>query len=248
MINIRIVTIGKSISDLDIIKIRKWESRLFVILDEIRNYTLNTDSDAHLWAYSDKNLQKSLPTPEQTLNDSDSKKKSDITIYVLDVQLENNYFSRILDNNRILISYFEIKEILRSENIPLENFLISLLYSYSLLFLAKREQFLSMKDEENIAHDAFRGCLFDMCGIKSEIIHSCVSPIICDMCKTYLKRNKVSENCINIANKELKRIKKDCYYRIISFMKKYPIWALFISGTTALILNILANYIYSLFL
>lgn len=45
-----------------------------------------------------------------------------MTVYILEVPLENNYFSRIIDQNRVLISYYEIKGILRIESIPLENF------------------------------------------------------------------------------------------------------------------------------
>lgn len=65
MVKIRIVTIGKIISELDIIKIKKWKSKLFLILDDITNYALNVDSDGECWSYTDMNLKRALPTSEQ---------------------------------------------------------------------------------------------------------------------------------------------------------------------------------------
>jgi len=46
------------------------------------------------------------------------------------------------------------------------------------------------------------------------------------------------------AEKELKRIKKQRYYRMMDFIKARPLTALLITTVTALIINVVANFIY----
>lgn len=243
MVNIRIVTIG-NVNFLDIKKIENWKSGLFKVCGKIENYTLNARVDTYDWGYSDKNLEDNLPKIEQINEQSEEDAVADIYIYVLNVPLTLNHFSRILPNNRILISYYEIREILDTNYIPQENFLISLLYTYTLIFLAKEKKELTMTDEENIAHDVIRGCLFDMRGIKSDVIYSCVSPKICDICVAYLHDKNISLKIINTTKLEIKRIKRKLYYRIILFFREYPIISLVITALSALLLNVFSNFIY----
>ena len=243
MVNIRIVTVG-NVYFLDIKKIQNWKSGLFKIYEEIKKYPLNARADTFDWGYSDENLEKNLPQIKQIDAQSEEDRNADIYVYVLNVRLEYNYFSRILSNNRILISYYEIREILDANYIPQENFLISLLYSYALMFLSKEKSELTMHDEESIAHDVTEGCLFDMRGIKSDVIYSCVSPKICDECISSLHKKKLSFDIVNTAKSEIKRIKRKPYYRIILFFREYPIISLVITTLSALLLNIFSNFIY----
>ena len=50
-------------------------------------------------------------------------------IYVTNVPLENNYFSRILSGNKVVVTIHQIKEILEEAEVPLENFIIAMLYA-----------------------------------------------------------------------------------------------------------------------
>ena len=63
-----------------------------------------------------------------------------INVFVLDAPLEYNYYSRILDNDYVVVTYYQIREILYKEDIPLENFLLRLLYAYSLYLYGKTGQ------------------------------------------------------------------------------------------------------------
>lgn len=246
MVVVYLAFIGNIIHELDTLKIKKWKSSLFQLeynFDSIYSLSVNSDTDS--WGYSDETLKKSLPDMDIIKHDSHIQGKIDLIIYVLDIPLQDNYFSRIIDNNRILITYYQIKEILQQENIPLENYLIKLIYTYVLLFKGKRGNNLSMEDEEEMAHDAHRGCIFDMCGVKNEIVYSCISLIVCDSCKSSLIKKNVSGYNVSIVNKELKRLKKDYYYRMLDFLKKHPILSLSLSGMVALLLNVLANLLCS---
>ena len=241
MINIRLVTFGQFSSELNITKIANWESVLFKVVDH-QQYNLTLVPDLPNWGYSDRNLNANLPTPEgldigATLNET-----VQINIFVLDAPLQGNYYSRILDNDCIVVTYYQIREILYKEDIPLENFMLRLLYAYSFIYMAKQGKHMSMSDEARFAH-ARKGCLFDMCGIKTEVIYSSVSPSLCGECENKLN-GKVQTSVINKVRKELKHIRKDVYHRVLSFLKNHPYLSLAISGLTAIVLNLMANAIF----
>lgn len=243
MINIRLVTFGQFSSELNITKIANWESVLFKVVD-YQQYNLTLVPDLPNWGYSDRNLNANLPTPEglnigATLNET-----VHINVFVLDAPLESNYYSRILDSDYVVVTYYQIREILYREDIPLENFMLRLLYAYSFIYMAKQGKHMSMSDEASFAH-ARKGCLFDMCGIKTEVIYSSVSPSLCGECESKLN-GKVQTTVINKVKKELKHIRKDFYHRVLSFLKNHPYYSLIISGLAAMVLNLISNVIFEM--
>ena len=241
MVNIRIITTGQLASELNITKIIAWESVLFKAVD-YQQHNLDLVSDLPNWGYSDRNLNANLPATEVLDIGAMVKETVHINVFVLDAPLEYNYYSRILDNDYVVVTYYQIREILYKEDIPLENFLLRLLYAYSFIYMAKQGEHMAMSDEVRFEH-ARKGCLFDMCGIKTEVIYSSVSPSLCIECENKLN-GKVQTAVINKVRKELKHIRKDFYHRVLSFLKKYPYLSLIISLLTALALNLLANTIF----
>ena len=243
MVDVRLVTIGY-VNFLTVEKIKNWKSQLFNMVGEIENYPLNADADLGSWGYSDEILENALLKLEQKISKRSTYRGNvDIYVYVLSVPLEDNYFSRILPGNRILISYYEIREILDSNYIPQENFLISLLYTYVLIFLIKEKSELSMYDEIAMAHTVTRGCLFDMRGIKTDAIAACVSPQICGICIGKLLSSGIPQQDINLVNSELKRIKRIRYYELLLYFQKHPIKSMIIMAIASLLLNIISNLI-----
>ena len=117
-------------------RIEKWKSKIFQIDDEFENFTLPNDSDKEGWVFSDTNLKNIVP---KDIN-------SDFTIAITNVPLENNYYSRRIDNNLIIITFFQMKEILENKNIPLENIILRLIYGYCLVYL-KYGHIISHKNE-----------------------------------------------------------------------------------------------------
>ena len=242
-INVRLVPTGSIFRELDLKRIRKWDSALFQVeCIEERSY-LPKKSDIvtdNLWAYSDKMLEESLPVFNPSKENS-----LDLTIFILDAPIEDDFLTRIINHNRIVLTYYDAREYLLKENIPLENYLISNIYTNVLLLLAKfrsgQGRILTLDDEDDITHDYREGCIYDMCGTKEDIVYSCVKPIICIECSRYLEKKGVSLKDINQAKKELKRLERTFYYSIVHMMKKYPLWIFISSCWLAIFMSIIAN-------
>ena len=242
-VNVRVVPTGSVFYELDLKRIRKWNSELFKIECIENRSVLPRKSDLKdddLWGYSDYLLEKSLPVfkPSEV-------NQLDLTIFILDAPIEDDYLIRIIGNNRIVLTYYDARDFLLKENIPLENYLISNIYTYVLLLLAKvrsgQEAVLTPDDEDDITHDYREGCIYDFCGTKEDIVFSCVKPIICNECTEYLERNGISTEEINQAKKELKRLKRTFYYSIVHAMKKHPVWTFILSCWLAIFMSLVAN-------
>jgi hypothetical protein len=230
---VSVVTIGHMPSEFDKRKIKSWKSSLFTVIGDIENYSLTKDSDGNGWEFTDASLEEVLPEHFP----------GDFLIAIVNVPLECNWYSRRLSNNRVVFTFHEIKEILNHFNIPLENAVFRLLYAYMFLFKRSGERIPLNEEATNFTHDETRGCLFDMNGIKTDIVYSLHEPIICPDCVERLRRKKVSNETISKAQKEIVEIKKPLFYRIVSFVEKHPIWSMFISAVSAIILGAIGSFI-----
>ena len=85
MIRVRIITIGDIYSELNTARLKEWKSDLFEFCDIIK-HDLQHQTDL-AWGYSDSLLEKILPKPADFLTNAD------LSFFVFDVPLEDNYFS-----------------------------------------------------------------------------------------------------------------------------------------------------------
>ena len=235
---ITVATVGHMPADFNRQKIKEWNSSVFEIVDGIESYSLTCDSDGHDWEFTDEALEKVLP---KNFN-------GELLIAIVNVPIELNWYSRRLSENRVVFSFHEIKEILRFSNIPLENVIYRLLYAYTLLYKRSGNRIPANAEHTNFTHDETRGCLFDMNGIKTDVVYSCHNPVICPDCVERLRREKVSDETIAQCQSEIRRIRKSLFYRITDFIKQHPLWSLAISAATAIILgafgSVLGSYVY----
>lgn len=232
-IKISIAMVGHMPLDFDARRIKSWKSDLFTIDCEIESYALTSDSDGDNWEFTDENLEKTLPKSFS----------GDFLIALVNVPIEMNWYSRRLTNNRVVFTFHEMREILNHSNIPLENVIYRLLYAYTLVFKRNNGSIPTNAEATNFTHDETRGCLFDMNGIKTDVIYSCHEPRICPDCVERLRNSRVSNNIIKTVQDEIKKIRKPLFYRVLDFIKKHPIWSLAISGSTAVILGAFGSYI-----
>jgi len=229
---ITIATIGYMPAGFDKKKLESYKSKIFSIDETIQNYALREDSNSFNWQFTDSQLEEILPQEFD----------GDFLIAIVNVPLELNWYSRRLNNNRVVFTFHEIKEILNFSNIPLENVIFRLLYAYTLFYFRNERSFPRNTDATNFTHDETRGCLFDMNGNKMDVVHSCHRPIVCPDCVERSKKERVSNEVLELIKKEIKKIKKPLFSKILDFIKKHPIWSLLISSIWAIILGIIGSY------
>ena len=167
-VRIKLVSIGHLPLDLQLQKIKRWESKTFEVVEEIDNYSLRCDSDGYGWEFSDIAVKGQLPCQFN----------ADFLIAIVNVPIENNWYTRRLGDNQVVFTFYQIKEILEHHNIPLENVIYRLLYAYTLLFRRASNRIPNYDEAPGFTHDETRGCLFDMNGIKTDLVASCHNPQI----------------------------------------------------------------------
>lgn len=237
-IRIKLIAIGHLPINFQERKVLDWQSSTFEVSKEIESFSLTCNSDGPDWAFSDDLVKGQLPKEFD----------ADFMVAIVNVPIEGNWYSRRLGNNQIVFSFYETKDILESCNIPIENAVYRMLYAYTLLYKGSGGRIPGIDEVPGFTHDETRGCLFDMNGIKTDLAASCSNAIICVPCQERLRQERVSNHVIEAIRGEIKRIRKDLYYRAFDFIKKYPIWSLTLSSIFALALgvtgSIIASFLY----
>ena len=233
-LKIKIVTVGHLPFEFEKKSILSWKSNLFEIEPSIESYDLTINSDIEDWAFSDQNIERYVP----------NKADSDLLIAITNVPLELNWYTRRLSGDRILFTYYEIKEILDASNIPLQNILFRLFYSYYFIYHRHNQRIPGADENTSFTHDESRGRLFDMNGLKQNVVHSLHRPILCDNCVGNMRGQRISLEQIEMAQKEIRRIKKDRFYQLQDFVKRSPIWALLLSTAGAIVLSLFTSWLY----
>jgi hypothetical protein len=232
-IKIKLIILGQLPVDLDKTKLSNWKSDVFEIVGQIDNYSIINNADGLSWEFSDENIVEQLP---ETFD-------GDFLIGMTHVPLEDNYYARRFTNNRICMTFYEMADILNISNIPIENLVYRLLYSYTLIYKRHGNRIPSRDEVTTFTHDETRGCLFDMNGIKSDVVYSTNKPIICNSCVQRLTTERVPLNTITKIQEELKAIKKGLYYRLADLIKRYPLWTLVLSTISAFIIGTLGSLV-----
>ncbi len=238
-VKIKIITIGHLPLSLNLKQISDWKSEVFEIIGEVDNFDLRCDSDIPGWEFSDELLRVQLPAHPG----------ADFLLAIVNVPIQHNWYARRLQNNRVVFTFSEIREFLALENIPLENAILRVLYSYTLHYRRYGDKIPVLGEEPTpLTHDETRGCLFDMNGIKPDLVQSCNNPIVCRECEERLRKERVSDQTIKTVQKEIRSIRKQLYYRALDFVKAKPVFALVISSVAALLIGVASSLVASLIL
>ena len=237
-VKIKLVTIGHLPLHLNLKHVSAWNSEVFELVGGVDNFDLRCDSDCPGWEFSDELLREQLPAHAG----------ADFLLALVNVPIEDNWYSRRLGNNQIVFTFSQIREFLSWENIPLENAILRVLYAYTLLYRRSGNKIPGFGEARSFTHDETRGCLFDMNGIKSDLVESCNKPIVCGECEERLRNERVSNQTIKAIKKDISKIRKPLYYRAFDFVKTKPVIALVISSMFAILLGVagslLASFIY----
>jgi hypothetical protein len=234
VMKIQLIKIGQIRARINYAIIEKWRSDFFVIggMSEVPQIRVDHFADGYL--FPNEKLKEVLT------HDRDF----DLTVGIIDQPIEGNYYMHRLDGHTAIISLHEIKDILRMDNIPAKNFLLRCIYEMVVFF----HEGGGVVDDRvyMIPHDETRGCLFDMNVFKSDIVFSTIRPTICSACESRLSSKTLPTNFIPLIKKEIKKLDKKLYYRLVDFTKNHPLISILITAVFAVILNLLANFIYDL--
>jgi hypothetical protein len=171
--------------------------------------------------------------------------RSEITLAIIGAQLELNFYARVLPSSVVVLSLFEIGDILNREHHTIETFILRCIYALILTFIESGRS-LSLPRALQLHHDETRGCLYDFNQNKVEIVRSLDKPKLCADCLARLGHAQIDAEFKPTLFRELKRIRKGRYYRILDWAKKNPIKALLLTTLWAILLNLAANLIYDL--
>lgn len=234
-VKIKLVTIGHLPLHLNLSRASSWKSDVFELFGKIENFSLRCDSDSEDWIFSDALLKAELPEHNG----------ADFLLAIVNVPIENNWYARRLGDNQIVFTFSQIKEFLDYENIPLENAVLRVLYAYTLLYRRSGNRIPNFGEASSFTHDETRGCLFDMNGIKSDLVESCNKPVVCAPCEERLKNERVSTQMIKTVQNEICKIRKSIYYQALDFIKVKPLVTLIISSAFAILLGVIGSLIAS---
>jgi len=238
-IKIRISKLGYIPFPINEKRIKSWKSDLFEVDSTIDEYSFQMDSDTDFWGYSDETLEKELPVNGDF----------DFLLTITNVPLQKEYWARRLSHNRIVISLREVSDILRRENINYENYIVRNIYRYLFVYLMYGNRIPLMSEKTNFTHDDTRGCIFDFNSNKSELIYSLDKPHICPECKGKLSgkvQEVVPQDIINTAEKEIQKIKKAGYIKLMDFVKRNPFISIIITFITGIFMSLLSSFLYNL--
>nr|WP_302578116.1 hypothetical protein [Methanobrevibacter arboriphilus] len=222
-------------------KVKNWNSALFEVLNEINTYTITQNSDSDDWTFSDKNIEEQLPNRED----------EDILLVITNVPIEGNFIVRRFSDNKICLTFHDLIELLKFENIPLENLILRTLYNVSFTYKFHGAKIPTSIHRIELNHDETRECIFDMGGILSDAIYSLNKPQICSSCAERLtssQKYRIEKNLLEKVQKELENIKKDRYFQIMDYIKNNIVLFIILSVLLAVVIDILGSTISSILL
>lgn len=215
-------------------RILKWKSKLFEInSNKCICYLPESDVvDGYLdIKYTNEKLSNIISCPED----------SDYCIAIMPYRFNDGFYMHRIGVNCAVLSLYGIANILRTENISIENFIINQLYCTCAIKNLLTD--FSSSEASKLKHRDTRGCLFDMNGDRNDLIYNIEKPVICDCCKSKFKNNQMNTDTLSTFEKELKRIRKPWILRAERKIKEYPLISIILSVLSAIFITVIANLI-----
>ena len=165
-----------------------------------------------------------------------------LTLCFIDYPLEKNYFVRTLQENIRVVTFYEAASIFNNANIDLKNYvLLNLCRAVTLFWLGNRSL-----NTSGVFHHETRGCIFDMCGLKADIVISAANPWICEKCTSKIQDAVTPLDFLKNLKRELRSIKKSLYYRVSDWVKKHPVLSLTLAALASIFLGLVSSGLYDL--
>ena len=219
---IKIFIYGMLPFEINLSKIKNWRSAFFDVINiqyikcDQRIYANNSSKPINESDIPQKTMESICQNFEFIAHDE----LVDFNLIVAYAELGNRWFLFSLKKygmgNSIILSLKNVYDELLKNNIPIENMILSALYTYSLVFI-KNGALPSPEEEREIMHFDTRGCLFDFTDSITDVKFYTNCPILCSRCINTMLCEDVD---IIKLNRELKKIRNNTFYRLYESVKK----------------------------
>ena len=167
-----------------------------------------------------------------------------IQIGITAVPIENNYYGYYEEGtNKIIGTLFEMDEVLERANTTREDYVSQTILTAILWHQYHNNP--SNSDYMDLFHDDTRGCLFDFCGNKLDLVTGLKAKRIDSICRGKLIEGNVSEYLVEDIEEALNRMKTPSFWQSVQEGMKIPLFSFVLGG---LILGLFINVISSLIL
>ncbi len=170
-------------------------------------------------------------------------KDSDFTVLIVNRQLENNFFTRYIDENLLVMSIFEIEKLYLSDGITIEMYVERYLLAFATMYTVFEK---ITEEADELVQKNSTGCLFDGAIYKPDVIKFFRKPMLCNNVINIITEKKQSAFLVKLL-KEIKSLKIGRYHAISKWVTKKPIVSLFIAYSGSLVFNeLVGNVLYDL--
>jgi len=235
-LKVKIVRLGELPFDLNYNRIKKFDSSIFEVDEEISELNLkDTRYSGDVGTYENDELEDQIPDPEQGI---------DFVLVITNCMLRDNYYARRLADKKAIFTFRNTRRWFEMAHLPLENAVLKMLYVYCIMF--DRENSRIRKMDIGFLHHETRSCLFDYDDDLEDVIFTFNRPKICAECESKWVERGTPKNMIKTVRKELKMLKKTLFYRIFDWVKKNPSRSTLISLPIMVGVNILSAWLHDI--
>jgi len=167
-----------------------------------------------------------------------------IQIGITAVPIENNYYGYYEEEtNKIICTLFEMDEVCEKAFVTREDYVSQAILTAILWNQYNKRQ--PHSEYMDIFHDDVRGCLFDFCGNKLDLVTGLKAKRIDPICRGRLIEANVSETVVEEVEEALNKMRTPSFLQSIEEGMKSPFFSFMLGG---LVLGLLINVTSSLLL
>jgi len=157
------------------------------------------------------------------------------TLCFADFPLENNYYRKKLNDNTAVITFFQTREVYKHAGFSIGKFIIRHIYKSAVRHLLNADE--QNKIIKITPHYETRGCLYDFCGNKRDVVLSADKiHSLCPECESKLNQAKLPNGFVGLLKRELslvaiKELEGSIYRNIKEYKNMNPKYQIFVSST-----------------
>ena len=237
-INVRVCLLGYQ-RHYDVLnRLNNFHSKIFKIVDTKKiDHLPECDYE---WGYSDEAITKILKAKKVCNNDVD------LCLCFIDTPIFLNYYTRdlkIFDEKTVLCTFYDADEIFAQNKIDLFNYVHGIVLNETIQIVTNHKV-----DENQFCHTDTRGCIFDHCGNKKDIIIKYSKPKLCMECRNKIAGELVNNDFIDLLEAEFKTMRKKLFIRIIDFIESHTIFSMLIYFVVSVLINLISSILFEFFI